>query len=300
MVVAATPRGDLRVDREAQDIRDKIHEHRRKGSWDSDADVHVELAASASKLENVLFERRPRAFHISCHHVKDSGQFTLEGGHGMEQQSFSYSQLADALRNAYRDTPGLLQLVVLNACETSDAAKRLVDEGVVLAAIGTSKPAPDDAAGVFACEFYAKLAVGETVSTSFEAAKLAMITSVKNAKVAAGDEDVDADVAAREEACLSSMRRMLASQTRWSSEAFRPVGGCRPWTSLSAVAILTMLLLPPGSLQLPLPLPQQLLLLLQRLLLTGKSMRWQLPRRNSCRSRSQRRRGATRRSCARP
>lgn len=72
-----------------------------------------------------------------------------------------------------------VQVVVLNACYTTTArskgfAERLVEQGIVRAAIGYRQPVADAAAVQFAKAFYTRLALGETVGRAFIAGRKAL------------------------------------------------------------------------------------------------------------------------------
>lgn len=75
------------------------------------------------------------------------------------------AELALALRGR-----GVL-LLVLNACETVDVARELVEQGVVEAAIATREPIYDEEAKVLTRRLYRRLAQGEPVGVALDAAR---------------------------------------------------------------------------------------------------------------------------------
>lgn len=155
----------LRLDEEARAIREKIRlsEHR-------DA---VELvpwfAARTDDLLQGLNEHKPHVVHFSGH-GSDTGDILFQNPDGSTRLVSKAAIVATMKTIAQTDN---LQLVIFNACFSAGQAAAIVEH--VDVAIGMNDPIGDEAARVFAAQFYSALGFGRSVQVSFDQAKAALM-----------------------------------------------------------------------------------------------------------------------------
>jgi hypothetical protein len=144
-------------------------------------------AATFDILLDGLNDVRPQIVHFSGHAGAGELAFERSEGRGAEA-AVSLSTLKMAL--GATDEPPLL--VVLNACDSLEDAKQLLE--VVDVVIGMTSKIDDSSAIVFAKRFYAALASGQSIIHSLEQARAAMEAA------AMGDAELPAHIFRDEEA----------------------------------------------------------------------------------------------------
>jgi hypothetical protein len=155
----------LRLDEEARAIREKIRlsEHR-------DA---VELvpwfAARTDDLLQGLNEHKPHVVHFSGHGA-DTGELLFQHEDGSTRLVSKAAIVATMKTVARTDN---LHLVIFNACFSAGQAAAVVEH--VDVAIGMNDPIGDEAARVFAAQFYSALGFGRSVQASFDQARAALL-----------------------------------------------------------------------------------------------------------------------------
>lgn len=154
----------LRVDREVRSVRQAI-----RGSKFRDLiEIQHMPAATPQDILDGLNDHRPHIVHFSGH--GGSQALYLESDHpdADEGVDLAFGLLAQAL--AATSTPP--RLIVSNACETLDGAEELLNAAPVV--IAMSESILDDAASVFARQFYAAVASAQSVGAAIKQARVAM------------------------------------------------------------------------------------------------------------------------------
>jgi len=154
----------LRIDVEVARVQDEI----RGSRFRDNIDVQYRPAANLKSLVQGLNDLTPEILHFSGH-----GNSVGVAGDNRKvskpaAQLISYSVLAQALA-AVDDPP---KIVVLNSCESSSAMKLILSKVDILVAMRS--PITDIAASVFAPQFYAAIASGQSVKSAFEQGRLAV------------------------------------------------------------------------------------------------------------------------------
>lgn len=162
LYLTANPQRDLRTEMEVRQVQQAL----RSAKYRELIDVQQRPAATFQDLLDGLNDVRPHIVHFSGH----GGEGTLlfehsDAEHGAEQ-SVGFELLVKALE-ATDHAPSLL---VLNACDTLD------DAAVILPAvpmvIAMSSAVLDTAAILFAQQFYAALASGQSVGSALKQARV--------------------------------------------------------------------------------------------------------------------------------
>lgn len=163
LILAAAPRGDLRLAREQTRIRKAV-----------EASLHRDLvefdtrgSASAEDLFDGVTKFRPHVVHFSGHSNED--QVFLEQDVDPEHDGVGMSADQFARVLGAVDQPPLL--VVMNSCNSAPQAVRLA-ESVVPFAIGMSDSIDDTDAINYAARFYASIANGQSIAAAHDLAKL--------------------------------------------------------------------------------------------------------------------------------
>jgi hypothetical protein len=117
-------------------------------------------AVRAQDLQKALLEVNPALVHFSGHGDQD-GQILLENAVG-----YAEPVTAEALADLFRTFSSSIRCVVLNACDSAEQARQLVQ--CIDCAIGMDGSVSVGAGKAFATSFYQALAYGKDVSTAFE------------------------------------------------------------------------------------------------------------------------------------
>lgn len=153
----------LRVDQEVRQVRQAL-----RGSRYRDlVELDHQPAATFADIINGLNDVRPHIVHFSGH--GDSAGILLENEDGSEAgEGVTFDILARVL-GATDSPPALL---VLNACESLDAADGLLNTVPIV--VGMSDAIPDSSAITFANHFYAAIASAQSVGAALDQAQVAM------------------------------------------------------------------------------------------------------------------------------
>lgn len=117
-------------------------------------------AVRPQDLQKALLEISPALVHFSGHGDQD-GQILLENAIGYPEPV-----RADAFADLFRSFSSSVRCVVLNACDSAEQARQLVQ--CIDCAIGMDGSVSVGAGKAFATSFYQALAYGKDVSTAFE------------------------------------------------------------------------------------------------------------------------------------
>lgn len=153
----------LRLDAEAREIADMI---RRSAHRDA---VRFETCWAVQPLDvlQAINEHNPRVVHFSGH-GSDQGDIVFQDRHGNAKPVS-----ADAIVQTMTASSEDLQLVFFNTCFSARQAEAVVKR--VPAAVGMTVAVGDDAARVFAAQFYSAVGFGKSVRRAFEQAKAALM-----------------------------------------------------------------------------------------------------------------------------
>ena len=154
----------LRVDAEVRQVQDAV----RKSKYRDNIKVSYRPAANLQTLLDGLNDFEPQIVHFSGH-GNEQGVATDTGDTNEARTgTLSFEILAKAI--SATDSPP--QVVVLNACKSSSAAKSLLPTTKIL--ISMKESISDLAAGAFATQFYAALASGRSVQAAFDQGQVAL------------------------------------------------------------------------------------------------------------------------------
>lgn len=154
----------LRVDREVRSIKKAI-----RGSKYRDlVEVHHMPAATREDILEGLNDFRPHIIHFSGHGRGQSLLMESDSADATAGVVLEFDLLGAAL-SATTTPPGLL---VLNACETLEGAETLLNATPIIVAM--SEEVSDDAAIIFAKQFYTAIASAQSVGKALEQARVAL------------------------------------------------------------------------------------------------------------------------------
>jgi len=162
LYLTANPSMDLRTDAEVRQVQQAL----RSAKFRDLVTVEQRPAATFQDLLDGLNDVQPHVIHFSGH---GGGEALLMEGGGLEggsEHPISFSLLLNALEST--DNPPTL--LVLNACDTLAGAEVFLPAVPVVIAMSDS--VLDIAATVFAQQFYAALASGQSVGSAFKQAKV--------------------------------------------------------------------------------------------------------------------------------
>ena len=153
----------LQLDAEARAIQDNIRrsEHREA------IDFVTRWATEPLDILQAINEVNPQVVHFSGHGSQDN-QLVLQGDDG-QPKFVSLAAIVQVMLSA-SDT---IRLVFFNVCFSDDEAEAVVH--YVEAAIGMKTSIGDEAAKVFAAQFYAALGFCKSLKTAFEQARAALM-----------------------------------------------------------------------------------------------------------------------------
>ncbi len=153
----------LRLDAEARAITEKI----RLAEFRDSVELVSRWAVRTTDLLQHLNEHKPTIVHFSGH-GGDDGTLCFEGGHG-EAKDVTADAIAATLATACDE----LQIVVFNACFSALHAEAAIRH--VPAAIGMEDSIQDEAAAIFASQFYSAIGFGRSVQVAFDQARAALL-----------------------------------------------------------------------------------------------------------------------------
>jgi tetratricopeptide (TPR) repeat protein len=179
LLVSATPRGKeeglYNLSREAKAIRAALQVFNQPNQPGVEI-THLEAANMNEFSTQIRDEKEtPHIIHFIGH--GETGGLLFEQGNSGEEHKVSEETLMITLRNA-----SSLRLVVLNACRSAKADRLKEQVGVAQSLVGAGIPAvvamqfaiSDDAAHIFAAEFYKVLAEGRSVDQAMTWGRIAI------------------------------------------------------------------------------------------------------------------------------
>lgn len=158
LYLTANPSMDLRTDAEVRQVQQAL----RGAKYRDGVEIALRPAATFQDLLDGLNDVRPHIVHFSGHsggesiHL-DNGDMEINEG-----QEVDFVLLVKALDAT--DTPP--ELLVMNSCDSLDGARVLLPAVPVI--IGMSDAIPDTSAIVFAQQFYAAIASGQSVGKAMQ------------------------------------------------------------------------------------------------------------------------------------
>lgn len=165
LFLAANPldEDELRLDEEARSIHEMIRKSQHRDS------VRLESRWAVRPLDalQAINEVEPTIVHFSGH-GSDQDEIVFQD----EQGNAKIVSLA-AIVQMMKASSGKIRLVFFNTCYSRGQAESVVDH--VEAAIGMNDSIGDEAARVFASQFYSAVGFGKSVHTAFEQGKAALM-----------------------------------------------------------------------------------------------------------------------------
>jgi hypothetical protein len=153
----------LQLDAEARAIQDNI----RRSEHRESINFVTRWATQPLDILQAINEVNPQVVHFSGH-GSENDQLVLQGDDGKPK----YVRL-EAIVQVMLSTSDTIRLVFFNVCFSDDEAEAVVN--YIEAAIGMKTAIGDDAARVFAAQFYSALGFGKSLKTAFAQAKAALM-----------------------------------------------------------------------------------------------------------------------------
>ncbi len=153
----------LRLDAESRNIRERIQ----RSDYRDSIQFETRWAVRVSDILQAINETNPTIIHFSGHGC-DTGELVFEYPDG-SKRFVSPEAISQAISTA-SDT---VKLVVFNACYSSVQAKAIVK--YINYSIGMSTSIGDDAAGLFAAQFYSSVGFGRSLDVAFKQAIVALV-----------------------------------------------------------------------------------------------------------------------------
>jgi CHAT domain len=164
LYLTANPGMDLRTDTEVRQVQQAL----RSAKYRDLVVIEQRPAATFQNLIDGLNDVRPHVVHFSGHGGAGSLVLDTDELENPTERLVSFQLLVKALDAT--DTPPML--LVLNACDTLDGAEVLLPAVPVIVAM--SDDVLDIAAILFAQQFYAALASGQSVGSAIKQAEVAI------------------------------------------------------------------------------------------------------------------------------
>lgn len=120
-----------------------------------------------AEIEQAINETDPEIIHFSGH-GSEKGEIVLDDGSG-NIAMVSKEAMAAAVASASKK----VRMIFFNACFSQKEAQAVVDK--VEAAIGMNTEIGDEAAIVFAAQFYSSIGFGKNLQQAFDQAKAALL-----------------------------------------------------------------------------------------------------------------------------
>jgi hypothetical protein len=162
LYLTANPAMDLRLDTEVRQVQQAL----RGAKYRDLVDIKLRPAATFQDLLDGLNDERPHVVHFSGHGGGEGLAFDAESLSGPAHHDVGYALLFRAL--AATDFPP--SLLVLNACDTLEGVEQILPAVPVV--IAMSDDVLDAAAILFAQQFYAAIASGQSVGSALRQSKV--------------------------------------------------------------------------------------------------------------------------------
>ncbi|MEM8721777.1 MAG: NACHT domain-containing protein [Cyanobacteria bacterium P01_G01_bin.39] len=175
LILAANPRGDLRLDYEIKDLKDAIKRNEK-------FDVEIELAVNAESIDNLIAENQPLIVHFCGHGAGKQGLVVDKEG---IEQSLSNDELA----NIFKSYGEGIECVLLNACYTEVQADVIAE--YIPYVIGTSREILDKVAHYFSIGFYKGIAEEQPIETCYEWGYVSIKSNLENAEVVTSIDEIN-------------------------------------------------------------------------------------------------------------
>jgi hypothetical protein len=187
LFLAANPvaQQHLRLDEEAR----LIHEKLRLSELRDAIKFETRWAVRPLDILQAINECRPAIIHFSGHGTQD-GALVLQDANGREKL-VSISAIVQTIKTASED----IRFMFFNSCFSKGQAAAAVE--YIEGAIGMNASIGDDAARIFAAQFYSAIGFGKSVSVAFEQGKSAlMIENIPEEGIPElfMQEDIDAEL----------------------------------------------------------------------------------------------------------
>ena len=156
LILAANPRGDLKLDREIRDLEKAID----RAISQSEFEVKIALAVRPEDLQELFLRHKPRIVHF-CGHGAGAKGLVLVDDDAREQLVST-----DAIADLFRIFADHVNCAVFNACDSDVQAEAIAEH--IEYAIGMRQAILDQAAYWFAIGFYRGLGYGESIDFSYE------------------------------------------------------------------------------------------------------------------------------------
>ncbi len=165
LFLAANPQDTqkLALDQEVRSISEAI----RKSEGRDGIEFFSRWAVQSLDILQAINETDPEIIHFSGH-GSEKGEIVLDDGSG-KTTLVSKEAMAAAVISASKK----IRLIFFNACFSQQEAKAVVEK--VEAAIGMNTEIGDEAAIVFAAQFYSSIGFGLNLQQSFDQAKAALL-----------------------------------------------------------------------------------------------------------------------------
>ncbi|SDF31716.1 CHAT domain-containing protein [Sporomusa acidovorans] len=153
----------LELDAEARDIQENIRKSARRDA----INFVTRWATQPLDILQAINETNPQLVHFSGH-GSENDELVLQGDDG-KPKMVRLAAIVQVMLSA-SDT---IRLVFFNVCFSNEEAEAVVK--YVEAAVGMNTAVSDEAARVFAAQFYSALGFGKSLQTAFEQAKAALM-----------------------------------------------------------------------------------------------------------------------------
>ncbi|MFI4912641.1 MAG: CHAT domain-containing protein [Sedimentisphaeraceae bacterium JB056] len=165
---ASNPHLDLRLDEEMRAIDEMV----RKSEHRDSVILQSKWAVRPADILQGINEYSPQIIHFSGH-GSETGELVLQDDAGQAKLID-----VDAMVQVMVASSSSIRFAFLNACYSHEQAMAIVE--YVEAAIGMNAPIGDNAAKIFASQFYSAIGFGKSVKEAFEQAKaLLMMEGIK-------------------------------------------------------------------------------------------------------------------------
>ena len=165
LFLAANPQDTqkLALDKEVRSITDAI----RRSEGRDGIEFFSRWAVQSLDILQAINETDPEIIHFSGH-GSEKGEIVLDDGSG-NMAMVSKEAMAAAVASASKK----VRLIFFNACFSQKEAQAVVEK--VEAAIGMNTEIGDEAAIVFAAQFYSSVGFGQNLQQAFDQAKAALL-----------------------------------------------------------------------------------------------------------------------------